>query len=84
MDIDTLTCFFKWCTIVNGCMFVFAGLMFLLMPDFIYRLHSRWIAVSREAFNAIIYASLTFFKIIFIVFNLVPWLVLEAVGSTTI
>lgn len=76
MDIQTLTTFFMWCTIINGGMLIFAALMFLLIPDFIYRVHTRWIAMSRESFNAVIYSALTFFKIIFIFFNLVPWLVL--------
>ena len=76
MDIQTLTSFFMWCTIINGGMLIFAGLMFLLSPNFIYRLHTRWIAMSREAFNVVIYSALSFFKIIFIFFNLVPWIVL--------
>ena len=80
MDIQTLIAFFKWCTIINGGMFVFASLMFLLIPDFIYRLHTRWIPMSREAFNVVIYSSLTFFKIIFIFFNVVPWIVLAIIG----
>ena len=80
MDIQTLTSFFMWCTIINGGMFIFAGLMFLLIPDFIYRLHTRWIAMSREAFNVVIYSTLSFFKIIFIFFNVVPWIVLAIIG----
>jgi len=80
MDIQVLTSFFMWCTIINGGMLIFAALMFLLIPDFIYRLHTRWIAMSREAFNVVIYSILGFFKIIFIFFNLVPWIVLKIIG----
>ena len=80
MDIQTLTEFFKWCTIINAAMFIFASLMFLLIPGFIFRLHTHWFKMSRETFNVVIYTSLTFFKIIFIFFNLVPWVVLELIG----
>lgn len=76
MDVQTLTSFFMWCTIINGGMLIFVGLMFLLIPDFIYRLHTHWFEMSREAFNVVIYSTLGFFKIIFIFFNLVPWIVL--------
>ena len=75
MDIQTLISFFMWCTIINGGMMIVAGLMFLTIPEFIYRIHSRWIDISRETFNAVMYATLAFFKAIFILFNLVPWLV---------
>lgn len=80
MDIQTLTSFFMWCTIINGGMLIFAGLMFLLIPDLIYRLHTRWFAMSREAFNVVIYSTLSGYKIIFIFFNLVPWIVLANIG----
>ena len=80
MDIQTLISFFMWCTIINGGMFIFAVLMFLTMSDFIYRMHSRWIEISRETFNAVMYATLAFFKAIFILFNLVPWIVLTIIG----
>lgn len=76
MDIQTLTSFFMWCTIINGAMLVIAGLLFLLVPDFIYRLHGRWVNISREAFNVVYYAIIAFFKVVFIFFNLVPWIVL--------
>jgi hypothetical protein len=80
MDIQTLIEFFKWCTIINAAMLVFVGIMFLLIPGFIYRLHTHWFEMPREAFNVVIYSALTFFKIIFIFFNVVPWIVLEVIA----
>lgn len=76
MDIHTLTAFFMWCTIINAGMLILAALIFMLIPDFVYRAHSRWFDISRANFDAVYYAVFAFFKVIFIFFNLVPWLVL--------
>lgn len=76
MDIQTLTTFFMWCTIINGGMLVLATLILMAAPDFVYRMHSRWFDISRESFNVAMYCTIAFFKVFFIIFNLVPWLVL--------
>ena len=43
-------------------------------------MQSRWFPISREAYDVAIYAFLGVFKIVFIVFNLVPYLALSIVG----
>ena len=80
MDIQTLTTFFMWCTIINGALLVLWGIMFMLVPDFIYRTHSKWFPIPRETFNMVIYLSLGLFKIIFLVFNIVPYVALVIIG----
>ncbi|MGD9021314.1 MAG: hypothetical protein PVF46_05910 [Lysobacterales bacterium] len=80
MDIQTLTEFFKWCTIINAGLMILAGVIFLLVPDFVYRVHTRWFNISRDNFDAICYSVFAFYKIVFIVFNVVPWIVLELIG----
>ena len=80
MDIETLTAFFMWCTIINGAMLVFSGIMIILAQDFVYSMHSKWFHIPRESFNVILYSFLGLYKIVFIVFNLVPYLALLIVG----
>jgi hypothetical protein len=80
MEIQTVTRFFMWCTIINGAMLVFSSIMLLLAQDFVYSMHSKWFHIPRETFNVAIYSFLGFFKIVFIVFNLVPYLALLIVG----
>jgi hypothetical protein len=80
MDIQTLTSFFMWCTIINVGMLIFLALVFLLAPNLVYRLQSRWIPISRENFDVIFYSFIGFFKIIVLVFNVVPWLALLIIG----
>lgn len=74
MDIEILTAFFMWCTIINGGILIFWSIFILLTPNFTYRLQSRWFPISRESYDVVIYSFLGLFKIVFIVFNLVPYL----------
>jgi len=80
MGIQTLTAFFMWCTIINGALLVFWTLMCLLVPDLVYRTQSQWFPISRETFNVAIYGFLGLFKIVFLVFNVVPYVALLIVG----
>ncbi len=80
MDIQTLTSFFMWCTVMNGALLVLWSIMLLFAPDLVYRTQSRWFPISRETFNVVIYCFLGAFKIVFLAFNLVPYLALLIVG----
>ncbi|WP_415408307.1 DUF6868 family protein [Sulfurovum sp. CS9] len=53
-------------------------LFFLFAPNFVYRIQSYWfpIPIPRETYNVIIYSFFGFFKVIFIVFNIVPYVAL--------
>ena len=76
MDIEILTSFFMWCTIINGGMLILSAMFLILAPDFAYRMQSRWIPISRQTFDVVYYATIGFFKVLFIFFNVVPWAVL--------
>ena len=76
MNINTLQDFFMWSTVINGGLLIFSSLLLLLAGDFVFKLHGRWFPMTREHFNVAIYCFLGFFKIVVIVFNLVPYIVL--------
>jgi len=80
MDLQMLTTFFMWCTIINAGILALWSLIFLAAPDFVYRTQSRWFAISRETFDLVFYSFLGVFKIFFVVFNLVPWLAFLIIG----
>ncbi len=80
MDIQTLTTFFMWCTIINGAVLVFWITMCIFAPDLVYRTQSKWFPIPRETFNVVIYSFLGLFKIIFLIFNVVPYVALLIVG----
>lgn len=80
MDIHTLIQFFMWCTIINFGVLLFLTLIYMLIPNLVYRLQSRWIPISRETFDIIFYSFIGFFKVVVLVFNLVPWLALRIIA----
>ena len=80
MDIKTLTAFFMWCTIINGSLLVLWIAMCILAPDLVYRTQSKWFPIPRETVNLVIYSFLGLFKILFLVFNVVPYVALLIVG----
>ncbi len=76
MDIQTLTDFFMWCTIINGGLLAVWAIVCMCPLDWIYNTHSKWFPISREAFNVAMYSFLGLFKILFLVFNAVPYVAL--------
>ncbi|NLV45065.1 MAG: hypothetical protein GXY07_11260 [Candidatus Hydrogenedentes bacterium] len=80
MNIQTLTLFFLWCTILNGILLALWSGAFIFVPDLVYRTQSRWFSITRDSFDLIFYGFLGFFKIVFLVFNVVPLLALLIIG----
>ena len=80
MDVQTLTAFFMWWTIVDVVLFAWAAIWFMLVPDFVYRMQSRFFPLPRDTYNAIVYAFLGGFKLFIIVFNVAPWVALLIVA----
>ncbi len=80
MNIQILTRFFMWCTIINGALLIFSGMMLMFTKDFVYSIHSKFFPISRESFDVVIYSFMGFFKIIFIIFILVPYVALLIIG----
>lgn len=76
MDIQLLTKFFMWCTVLNGGLLFLWTVFTMFTPDLVYRLQNNWYPIPRETFNVIIYSFLGLFKIFFIVFNVVPYVAL--------
>jgi len=80
MTIDVVREFLAWCTLINLGLLVWWFLWFFFAHEWIYKLHGRWFNLSEDRFDAIHYTAIAFFKIIVIVFNLVPYLALRIIS----
>ena len=80
MDIQTLTAFFMLCTIINGGIFALWGVFFIVAPELVYGIQTKWFPIPRETYNLVIYSFLGFFKIVYLVFNVVPFVALLIIG----
>ncbi len=83
MDIRKLTDFFKWCTIINVALFALSVILIIAAPDFIYSTHGQLFHLPREAFDVVLYSFLGLYKIVILVFNLVPYLALLIVEKNS-
>ncbi len=81
MDIETLTRFFLWCTIIDGVLLIVWSFSWLFCPEWVYRTQKRWFPLGRETFNLVMYCFIGLFKILFLLFNLVPYIALRIVGN---
>ena len=80
MDVQTLTRFFMWCSIIDLGLLVLWSIICLGGQDWVYRIHSKWFPMPRETFNVAIYSFLGAFKIVFLLFNVVPYVALLIIG----
>ena len=80
MDIQTLTTFFMWCTILNVALLLFSSLMCICAGDWVYRIQSKLFSISKETFNVVIYSFIALYKLLVIVFILIPYIALLIVG----
>ena len=80
MDIQALTSFFMWCSIINIGILFFLALIYMLAPNLAFSLQSKFIPISRETFDIVFYSFIGLFKVIVLVFNVVPWIALLIIG----
>jgi len=76
MTIQTLREFLLWCAVINIGILMCWGLMFLLVHDWIYRMHGKFFKLSVETFDAIHYSGIAVYKIAIFMFSIVPYLAL--------
>lgn len=76
MDIGMLKELFGWMTMINLGLFIFTAVMSIWCRSFIYRVHGRMFDLEQNTINAMLYGFLAFYKIVFIVFVLAPWIAL--------
>lgn len=77
MDKEILKRFFLCCIVINGSIFIFWSLFLLFTPDLVYKIQYQFFPIPRETYNVVIYAFLGLFKILFLIFNVVPYISLR-------
>lgn len=80
MTLATLTTFFGWATLINGALLLLAFLISTLGKSWIIPLHSRLFRVSENELPRIYLTFLGQYKLLIILFNLVPYIVLVIMG----
>jgi len=77
MDLDDLRKLLAWCTLINWVLLIlwFAG--YSIAGNWIYGIHSKMFKISKETFDAFNYGGMGLYKLVIVVFNFIPYLVLQ-------
>ncbi len=79
MNIEILSQFFMWCSIIN----LGASLLVLVVVSIgknkVYKIHSKLFNVSEEKAAETIYSSMINYKTIIFVFNIIPYIAIQII-----
>ena len=74
MTIFEIRGFLMWCSVINVGLMIFSFLILTIARQWVYKMHSKWFPITEPQFNAIMYSILGAYKILIIVFNIVPYI----------
>ena len=69
------------CTLLNYGILIIWFAIFSLGYDWIYRLHTSWFPMSKENYDVANYLAMATYKILVLVFNLIPYIALRLTAS---
>ena len=70
-----------WSTIINGGLLIFWVLCQIAMPTLLYKTQVAFFPMPKEKFNPVFYLFIGIYKIFFVGFNVVPFVVLLIMGQ---
>ncbi len=76
MDIHQLTTFFQWMTIMNIILIFISTILWTALKKWVYSMHGKLFNLTPEQMSLVAYQYLAIYKVLLIVFNLVPYLAL--------
>jgi hypothetical protein len=76
MNTSTLKKFLWNCILINAAVL---GVMFIILmaSDYVYKIHSLWFKGSSVQFKNMLYSLLSYYKLAFFFFNVVPYIALR-------
>ena len=77
MDIDIIQGLLGWGSVIYFVMLGLWSLMILFAHDTIYQIHSSFLDLSEERFDAIHYGGIGLYKIAILLFYLTPYVALR-------
>lgn len=81
MNIEILKECFGWMTLINLGFYLWTVIMCVVCKGLMSRIAVKMFGVGEATGKAIIYGYVGLYKLLFIVFNLVPWLALTIIAN---
>tara|TARA_B100000945_G_C19923878_1_gene386382 strand:- start:132 stop:386 length:255 start_codon:yes stop_codon:yes gene_type:complete len=77
ITVENLRILLGWCSAINTVILLVWFLAFVYLRDQIFQMHNKWFKLSEERFGEVHYTMMGYYKIVWILFNLLPYLVLK-------
>lgn len=74
MTVHQFSVVFGVCSLINIMLMTISFFILSMMRDWVYRMHSKFFPVTESQFNIAIYSFMGLYKVLVIVFNIVPWI----------
>jgi len=74
MNLDQLTELFKWMTIINISLLIFSSVLIIMLKNVVAKYHGKLFGIKEENVTLMAYGYLGMFKVLIIVFILVPYI----------
>ncbi|QQL44288.1 DUF6868 family protein [Sulfuriroseicoccus oceanibius] len=79
MSLSQLSPLLGWCAIINLGLLLWWWIAFLIAKDTIYKIHTRWFALTRPQFEAIHYCGMGLLKLANLCLFITPWIALQII-----
>ena len=76
MSIEKLADLFRWMTIINVGLLVLSSVLIMMLKRIVCRMHGKLFGVGEDKVAIICYSYLGVYKVLIIVFNIVPYIAL--------
>lgn len=77
IDINQVTLFFGWCTVINMSIYLFSALVIIVFKRSTISLHSKLVGIDAAALPTLYFTYLGNYKIALLTFNLAPYMALK-------
>ena len=74
--------FLGWCSMINIGILIYWILAITLGNEFVFQIHAWWFDIPADRFDEIHYTMMGYFKLMVILFNVTPYLILKFVKFT--
>ena len=71
--------FLGWCSVINIAFLMYWIGALTLGKEFVFQIHTCWFDIPHDRFNEIHYTMMGYYKLMVILFNVTPYLVLRFV-----
>ncbi len=81
MTLDVLTTLLGWTLIINLGVLLFSTLLLILLGSWAARIHKKMFEIDTASLQKIYFQYLAQYKLLFVIFNLAPYLALRIMNS---